>query len=80
MINFQQKWKHDNRRQYIFQTKIDKINGIKCKLKILDTEVQDDYQIMLDTLILAEDVFILFYLIDDKDSFEQIKLKNERII
>jgi len=80
MINFQQKWKHDNRRQYIFQTKIDKINGIKCKLKILDTEVQDDYQIMLNTLILAEDVFILFYLIDDKDSFEQIKLKNERII
>lgn len=80
MINFQQKWRHDNWRQYIFQTKIDKINGIKCKLKILDTEVQDDYQIMLDTLILAEDVFILFYLIDDKDSFEQIKLKNERII
>lgn len=35
---------------------------------------------MLNTLILAEDVFILFYLIDDKDSFEQIKLKNERII
>ena len=36
--------------QYIFQTEID---GIKCKLEILDTAGQDDYKNMIDTLILS---------------------------
>ena len=63
--------------QYIFQTEID---GIKCKLEILDTAGQDDYKNMIDTWIHLSDGFILVYSIDDKDSFEEIKLQYQRII
>ena len=56
------------------------IEGIQCKLEILDTAGQDDYQSMLDTWINSVDGFILVYSIDDKDSFESMKMRYERII
>ena len=49
--------------QYCIPTQID---GIECKLEILDTAGQDDYQSMLDTWINSADGFILVYSIDDK--------------
>jgi len=63
--------------QYLFQTEIDEI---KWKLEIVDKTGQDDYQKILDTLILSADGFILVYSIENKNSFEEIKVKYERII
>ena len=56
------------------------IEGIQCKLEILDTAGQDDYQSMLDTWINSVDGFILVYAIDDKESFESMKMRYERIV
>ena len=44
--------------QYSIPTQID---GIECRLEILDTAGQDDYQSMLDTWINSADGFILVY-------------------
>ena len=56
-----------------------KIDDIHCQLEILDTAGQDDYQTMLDTWINAADGFILVYSIDNKESFDSIKTRFERI-
>ena len=42
--------------QYTIESEID---GKKCRLEILDTAGQDDYQSMLDTWIISADGFIL---------------------
>ena len=63
--------------QYSLSTEIE---GIQCKLEILDTAGQDDYQSMLDTWINSVDGFILVYSIDDKESFESMKNRYERIV
>ena len=57
-----------------------RIDEIQCQLEILDTAGQDDYQTMLDTWINSADGFILVYSIDNKDSFEAIKTRYERIL
>ncbi len=48
--------------------------------EILDTAGQDDYQTMLDSWIASADGFILVYSIDDKESFDVLKAKYDRII
>ena len=57
-----------------------KIDDINCQLEILDTAGQDDYQTMLDTWINSSDGFILVYSIDNKESFDSVKLRYERIL
>ena len=57
-----------------------KIDDINCQLEILDTAGQDDYQTMLDTWINSSDGFILVYSIDNKESFDAVKKRYERII
>ena len=52
-----------------------KIDDINCQLEILDTAGQDDYQTMLDTWINSCDGFILVYSIDNKESFESVKIR-----
>ena len=56
------------------------VDDIKCKLIIIDTAGQDDYQSMLDTWIAAADGFILVYSIDNQDSFDSTKYRYERIV
>ena len=63
--------------QYTVPTRID---GIECRLEILDTAGQDDYQTMLDTWINSVDGYILVYSIDDKDSFNSTRMRYERIV
>ncbi len=46
----------------------------------MDTAGQDDYQTMLDSWIASADGFILVYSIDDKESFDVLKAKYDRII
>ena len=57
-----------------------KIDDTHCLLEILDTAGQDDYQSMLDTWIISADGFILVYSIDNKQSFESVKTRYERIL
>ena len=57
-----------------------KIDDTPCQLEILDTAGQDDYQTMLDTWINSAEGFILVYSIDNKESFESVKKKYERIL
>lgn len=49
-------------------------------LEILDTAGQDDYQTMLDSWINNSEAFILVYAIDDRESFEVVQRRYERII
>ena len=60
--------------QYKINTTIDEHN---CRLEILDTAGQDDYQSMLDTWINFVEGFVLVYSIDDRESFESLKDKYE---
>ncbi len=46
----------------------------------MDTAGQDDYQTMMDSWIGFADGFILVYAIDDRESFEAVKGRYERII
>ena len=57
-----------------------KIDDFQCQFEILDTAGQDDYQTMLDTWINSADGFILVYSIDNKESFESVKMRFERIL
>ena len=56
-----------------------KIEGYQCQIEILDTAGQDDYQSMLDTWISFGEGFVLVYSIDQKDSFDVLKDRYERI-
>lgn len=63
------------------QYKVSKvIDSVKCRLEILDTAGQDDYQSMLDSWIAFSEGFILVYAIDDVESFDTVKRKYDRII
>ena len=55
------------------------IEGYQCQIEILDTAGQDDYQSMLDTWISFGEGFVLVYSIDQKDSFDVLKDRYERI-
>ena len=55
------------------------IEGYECKIEILDTAGQDDYQSMLDTWISFGEGFVLVYSIDQKDSFDVLKDRYQRI-
>ena len=63
--------------QYKINTTIDEHN---CRLEILDTAGQDDYQSMLDTWINFAEGFVVVYSIDDRESFESLKDKDERVV
>ncbi len=46
----------------------------------MDTAGQDDYQTMIDSWIANVEAFILVYAIDDRESFESINSKHQRIL
>ena len=56
------------------------IEGIQCKLEILDTAGQDDYQSMQETWINYGAGFLLIYSIDDMESFNEVKKKLDKVI
>ena len=57
-----------------------KIDDFQCQFEILDTAGQDDYQSMLETWINSGSGFLLVYSIDDIESFNEIKIKLNKII
>lgn len=56
------------------------IDGYNCRLEILDTAGQDDFQTMLENWINFATGFLLVYSIDDPDSFNRIKTIYESIV
>jgi GTPase KRas protein len=50
-----------------------------CSLDILDTAGQDDYASLIDIWINSSEGFILVFSITDRESFDNVKLKYERI-
>ena len=61
--------------------KIDtKIDDKLYRIEILDTAGEDDYQQMMDTWISFGEGFLLVFAINDKESFDLIPSKRDRII
>ncbi len=52
---------------------------METEIEILDTAGEDDYQNMMDMWITFGEGFLLVFAINDKESFEQIKGKYDRI-
>ena len=54
-------------------------SGEERNFKILDTAGEDDFQGMIDEWIKVADGFLLVYAINDKESFEALKSKVNKI-
>ena len=55
------------------------ISNYPCSLDILDTAGQDDYYTLIDNWINSSDGFILAFSITDRESFDNVKTKYDRI-
>ena len=55
------------------------IDGKEQKFKILDSAGEDDYQAMIDEWIKWGDGFLIVFSVDDKEGFETLKNKYNRI-
>ena len=62
-----------------YKTHIKLTTGEERQFKILDTAGEDDYQTMIDEWIKAANGFLLMFAINDKESFEALKAKLNRI-
>ena len=70
---------HDPTVEDSYTTQIRTFTGEERQFKILDTAGEDDYQTMIDEWIKAANGFLLLFAINDKESFEALKAKVERI-
>jgi len=61
-------------------SKVTVVNGITCHVEILDTAGQDDYQSLLNYWISFAEAFILVYAINDRESFDYLDEKRDRIL
>ncbi|MCQ2821454.1 MAG: GTP-binding protein [archaeon] len=56
------------------------IGGSNIQINILDTAGEEDYQNLFDSWLRQADGIILVFAIDDKESFEQLNDKYDRIL
>ena len=70
---------HDPTVEDSYTTQIKTASGEERQFKILDTAGEDDYQTMIDEWIKAANGFLLLFAINDKESFDALKGKVERI-
>jgi GTPase KRas protein len=56
------------------------IDGLNYEVEILDTAGQDDYQSLLNYWISFGTAFVLVYAINDKDSFNSLEEKRNKIL
>ena len=70
---------HDPTVEDYYSTQIKMPSGEERIFKILDTAGEDDYQTMIDEWIKTANGFLLVFAINDKDSFEALKVKLKRI-
>ena len=70
---------HDPTIEDCYTTQMTMSSGEERNFKILDTAGEDDFQGMIDEWIKVADGFLLVYAINDKESFEALKLKVNKI-
>ena len=78
-INYEVQEKHDPTIEDRYKTDIE-IDNKTYNVEILDTAGEDDYQKMLDIWISFGEGFLLVFAIDDKESFDILTSKRDRII
>ena len=78
-INYNAPTEHDPTIEDRYKSNLT-IDNVKYDVEILDTAGEDDYQNMMDMWISFGEGFLLVFAINDKESFEVIKSKKERVI
>lgn len=59
---------------------MENIRGENVQINILDTAGEEDYQNLFDSWLRQADGILLVFAIDDKESFDQLAEKHERIL
>ena len=78
-INYDVSTEHDPTIEDRYKSNLN-IEGTNYEVEILDTAGEEDYQNMMDMWISFGEGFLLVFAINDKESFNLIKLKHDRIL
>ena len=78
-INYNAPEEHDPTIEDRYKSSVN-IDGQDYEVEILDTAGEEDYQNMIDMWISFGDGFLLVFAINDKESFELLKSKHERVL
>ena len=78
-INYNAPEEHDPTIEDRYKSSVN-IDGQDYEVEILDTAGEEDYQNMIDMWIRFGDGFLLVFAINDKESFELLKSKHERVL
>ena len=78
-INYEIPKGHDPTIEDRYKAEV-KIEGKPYSIEILDTAGEDDYQNMMDMWINFGQGFLLVFAIDDRESFEKIQSKRDRVL
>ena len=78
-INYNAPEEHDPTIEDRYKSSVN-IDGQDYEVEILDTAGEEDYQNMMDMWISFGEGFLLVFAINDKESFELLKSKHERVL
>ena len=78
-INYNTPKDHDPTIEDKYSTVVN-IDGTSCEIEILDTAGQDDYQSLMNYWISFGEAFVLVYAINDRETFESLKEKRDKIL
>ena len=78
-INYDVSTEHDPTIEDRYKSNLN-IEGTNYEVEILDTAGEEDYQNMMDMWISFGDGFLLVFAINDKESFNLMKSKHDRIL
>lgn len=78
-INYNAPQEHEPTIEDRYKT-ISKVDDVPYEVEILDTAGEEDYQNMVDNWINFGDGFLLVFAINDKESFNALNKKRERIL
>ena len=78
-INYDVSTEHDATIEDRYKSNLN-IEGTNYEVEILDTAGEEDYQNMMDMWISFGEGFLLVFAINDKESFNLIKSKRDRIL
>ena len=77
-INYEAPQEHDPTIEDRYKSNIN-IDGQDYEVEILDTAGEEDYQNMIDMWISFGDGFLLVFAINDRESFDLLKVKYQRV-
>ena len=78
-INYNAPQEHDPTIEDRYKSNLN-IDGTEYEVEILDTAGEEDYQNMMDMWISFGEGFLLVFAINERESFELIKGKHDRVI